>query len=69
MIEIEEEEFNKLMMGGVLASQENQGATDWVKATKKGSRDTKYATWMYSKSLNKLRGRTFEEFYGNGIVD
>lgn len=69
ILEIDEAEFSTLMMQGILSADDDRGVNDWVKATKKGTEDTKYSTWMYSKSIDRLRARTFEEFYGDGIVD
>lgn len=61
-------QWDKIKSKGVLEEDNTLGATDWEMRYKKGT-DSKYGSHMYSPSLDKFRYRTFEEFYGNGIVD
>ena len=42
---------------------------DWEKVWEPGMKNQRYGMAFYSKKLDKLRGPTFSEFYGNGIVD
>lgn len=61
-------EWDLIHLKGVLEEDDTRGATDWEMRYKEGS-DTKYGSLMYSPTLNRFRCRTFNEFYGNGIVD
>lgn len=64
-----QKQWDELWNKGVLKESDSKGATDWEMRYPSTARDTKYSSKMYSPSLQKLRHRTFSEFYGNGIVD
>lgn len=61
--------FQTLQTKGVLPQEEYTKADDWEVIVIEGCEDTKYARYMYSKSLERLRHQTIGEFYGAGIVD
>lgn len=62
-------EMTRLKAKGWLESSDYGAATDWVMVVSEDARDTKYGRYMYSPSLDKLRGQTMGEFYGGGVVD
>lgn len=61
-------DWEALYNKGVLPEGDHQSVTDWEMRYKEGT-DNKYGSLMYSPSIQRLRVRTFQEFYGGGIVD
>ena len=66
--ELTQQQFNILRVG-MLDGADIDLADDWITVWKPDGKNQKYAKLMYSNKLNKLRGTTMGEFYGNGIVD
>lgn len=67
--EFNQENWEELIIKGVLPKTEISLANDWVITYRPNYWKEKYNKFMYSKTLDKLRCVTFDEFYGNGIVD
>lgn len=69
--EIKAHHWDSMMAKGLisLSSPDYEEVDDWKVAVKVGTRDTKYGRMMYSEKLDRLRGLTMMEFYGNAIVD
>lgn len=70
MNHISQKEWDEAKAKGILEKTDTKGVNDWKKTFIISSPyDAKYGSLMYSTSLKRLRKETFNEFYGNGIVD